>query len=100
MPLTEDPQVIAESVAERSLGADIQDVDDGEQAGPDWTVISAPEDYGEDFYRVDTTGLRDDAQMGDRLFIYVEESADGYELTQVEATNLCRRGVTDEGLCL
>lgn len=74
--------------------------DEGESMGPDWTLISTPEDYEEEFYRLDVLGMMDDSVGGQRLFVTVEEAADGYELAQVESTQLCLRGVSEDGLCL
>ncbi|GAA1818456.1 SH3 domain-containing protein [Nesterenkonia flava] len=100
VPPAEDPQAIAEGVAERlaDAGEDITD-DDGEPVGPDWTLITTPEETGEDFYRIDVTGMMDDSVAGHRLFVTVEEQADGYALAQVERTLLCSRGVGESGLC-
>lgn len=104
VPPTQEPRAVAESVGERASGGD-PDQDESEadhdvaDYGPDWVVITEPQDYGEEFYRVDLTGQMDDSVAGDRFFVYVEEHADGYQLTQVEATTLCSRGVTDDGRC-
>ncbi|WP_150460484.1 hypothetical protein [Nesterenkonia ebinurensis] len=99
VPPAEDPQLIAEGVAERSLGEDGEMIDEhGEPMGPDYTLISTPEDHGEEFYRIDVLGLMDDAMAGYRLFVTVEEAEGGYELIQVERTLICSRGITD-GLC-
>lgn len=98
VPPAEDAQTIAEGVAERAAG-------DGpdQQREPERTLISTPEDHGEDFYRLDVTGLQDDSVVGYRLFVTVEESGEeageGFELAEVEQTQLCRRGVTDDGSC-
>lgn len=94
VPPAEDAQTIAEGVAERAAGDG-----SGQQNGPEWTLISTPEDHGEDFYRLDVTGLHDDSAAGYRLFVTVEESGESFELAEVEQTQLCRRGVTDDGLC-
>lgn len=93
VPPAEDAQTIAEGVAERAAGEDTD-----QDPGPEWTLISTPDDYGEDFYRLDVTGLMDDSLAGYRLFVTVEDTGEGYELTQVEQTQLCQRGVA-EGLC-
>lgn len=93
VPPAEDAQTIAEGVAERAAGEDT-----GQDPGSEWTLISTPDDYGEDFYRLDVTGLMDDSLAGYRLFVTVEDTGEGYELTQVEQTQLCQRGVA-EGLC-
>lgn len=104
VPPTEESRALAESVGERASGGEpgqdeTEEDPDATDLGPDWVVITEPEDYGEEFYRVDLTGQQDDSVAGDRFFVYVEEQADGYQLTQVEATALCSRGVTDDGLC-
>ncbi|WP_300343519.1 hypothetical protein [Nesterenkonia sp.] len=96
VPAAEDPQRIAESVAQRAAE---QHAEAG-VPGPEWTLISTPEDYGEDFYRLDVLGLADDSQAGYRLFVTAEPTAHGHQLHHVESTALCRRGVSDDGLCL
>lgn len=98
VPPAEDPQTIAEGVVERYTEPWREDgaIPDAGQV----TVISAPEDYGEEFYRVDATGMPDDSGAGARLFVTVEDAGDGYQLIQVERTRICQRGVSDEGLCI
>lgn len=98
VPAAQDAQAVAEDVAERYSEPWREDgttPDAGQIA-----VITTPEDFGEEFYRVDVTGMPDDAGAGARLFVTVEETADGYELTHLERTQLCQRGVSDDGLCL
>lgn len=94
VPPAEDAQTIAEGVAERAAG----DVS-GQEPGPEWTLISTPDDHGEDFYRLDVTGLPDDSVAGYRLFVTSEEAGEGFEVAEVEQTQLCQRGVSDDGLC-
>lgn len=51
---------------------------------------------------VDVLGLADDAAVGERLHVFAEEdpSGESFGLKSVEATTLCGRGVTDDGLCV
>lgn len=104
VPPTEEPRALAESVGERATGGEPGEDDAGEDAdaydyGPRWVVITEPEDFGEEFYRVDVTGAMSDSGAGHRFFVHVEQQADGYQLTEVEATALCYRGVGESGLC-
>jgi hypothetical protein len=50
----------------------------------------------------DVVGLLDDAQLGWRLHIFGQptEGGEGFSLKSVEATALCGRGVTEDGLCV
>jgi hypothetical protein len=64
-----------------------------------WAVVTTPEDTGDGAYRVDVTGMPDDAQGGERLRVVVEQRDGVSRLGQVERTPLCHRGVSD-GLCL
>lgn len=50
----------------------------------------------------DVVGLADDAQLGWRLHIFGQptEGGEGFSLMSVEATALCGRGVTEDGLCV
>jgi hypothetical protein len=49
---------------------------------------------------VDVLGSGDDSVAGERLHVFGEPVAGGVVLRTVEATVLCLRGVTDDGLCL
>lgn len=98
VPPAEDPENIAAGVGER-YGEPWREDGVVEDAGQ-VTVVSGPEDYGEEFYRVDVTAMPDDSGGGARLFIHIEETADGYELTQVVRTVLCLRGVSEDGRCV
>ncbi len=51
---------------------------------------------------IDVVGFPDDAVEGERLHIFGQplESGEGFSLMAVEATVMCRRGVTEDGLCL
>lgn len=63
-------------------------------------VVDGPTvgDLGE--ITVDITGYRDDSVLGERLRIFaVEEGGESFRLRTIEATTLCRRGVSD-GLCV
>jgi len=57
-------------------------------------------DLGEVIY--DVVGFGDDAMRGLRLHIFgaPTEGGEGFSLKSVEATSLCARGVTDDGLCV
>jgi hypothetical protein len=65
-------------------------------------VVDGPTvgDLGE--VTVDVIGLGDDAQGGERLKIFAEPGPAGARFTvrTVEATALCSRGVTGDGLCV
>jgi len=66
------------------------------------TISGAPSvgDLGE--ITVDVLGLADDAQLGYRLHIFGQPTAggEGFSLMSVEATSICGRGVTADGLCV
>ena len=50
---------------------------------------------------VDVIGLGDDAQGGERLKIFAHRAPPGrFTVRTVEATALCSRGVTNDGLCV
>lgn len=56
-------------------------------------------DLGEVIF--DVVGFPDDAVAGVRLHIFGQPTEDGtFSLKSVEAISLCRRGVTDDGLCV
>lgn len=65
-------------------------------------VVDGPtvRDLGE--ITVDVIGLGDDAQGGERLKIFAERAPGGGRFTvrTVESTELCSRGVSDDGLCV
>jgi hypothetical protein len=65
-------------------------------------VVDGPttDDLGE--IAVDVIGLGDDAQGGERLKVFAEPHQDGsgFTVRTVEATALCSRGVTNDGLCV
>lgn len=65
----------------------------------DHVLLTTPDYAGEPFYRVDVTGMKDDAQAGERLFVTVGENDGSYAAEKVERTLLCHRGVSG-GLCL
>jgi hypothetical protein len=94
VPRAETMVAIAEAVAAlRSSGAEGQE--------PQLTVVDGPTvaDVGE--ITVDVTGYADDAQLGERFHIIAEPdpSGEGFTVRTVEATALCARGATAEGLC-
>jgi hypothetical protein len=68
----------------------------------DITVSVEPSagDVGE--VTIDVVGLGDDAVRGERLHIFGApiEGGDGFSLMSVEATVMCGRGVTDDGVCV
>jgi len=82
----------------RTVAADVV----GEQTEPEprVVVVDGPDvgDLGE--VTVDVLGYPDDAVLGERLRIFAEaEGGESFRLRTVEATTLCRRGVSD-GLCV
>lgn len=92
IPASDGPQGVVAAVAEQAT-----------RGMGDWLLETTPDYAGEPFYRVDVTGMQDDAQAGERLFVTVREDAgeNGREYTvdTVERTLLCHRGVSG-GLCL
>jgi hypothetical protein len=67
--------------------------------GSEMVVTPTVGDLGEVTF--DVVGLLDDAQLGYRLHIFGQptDGGEGFSLMSVEATALCGRGVTAEGLC-
>lgn len=65
-------------------------------------ISSAPTvgDLGEII--IDVVGYPDDAVKGERLHIFGQplESGEGFSLMAVESTVMCRRGVSQDGLCV
>ena len=56
-------------------------------------------DLGEVIY--DVVGFADDSVYGVRLYVYGQPTdGGGFDLKSVEATALCRRGVTADGFCV
>jgi hypothetical protein len=91
-PVADTMVQLGEEVARDVAGADASSVD--------IVVVDGPSvgDLGE--ITVDITGYRDDSVLGDRLRIFaVEEGGESFRLRTIEATTLCRRGVSD-GLCV
>ena len=92
-PAAETMQKLADTVARRVASS---------EPPSRIVVVGAPAvgDLGE--ITVDVIGLGDDAQGGERLKIFAEPepSANRFRLRTVEATALCSRGVTPEGLCV
>lgn len=63
------------------------------------TVVSNPTEDRPDF-TVDVTGAQDDSGIGIRYHFRTESDGGQVAVSAVEATALCRRGVTDDGSCL
>lgn len=65
------------------------------------TVVAAPTAGDLAEITVDVIGLGDDSVGGERLKVFAQPDHDGggFTLRTVEATSLCSRGVTDDGLC-
>lgn len=84
------------------LGLVVAGTQASDEPRSDIVVVTAPTvgDVGE--VVVDVVGLGDDALAGLRLRVVggIPDSGDGFFLTLVEATALCARGVTGDGLCL
>lgn len=77
-------------------------VDGSDGPVPDVVVVDGPSvgDLGE--ITIDIVGLPDDSGLGERLHVFATPAEDGGSFTvrTVERTVLCRRGATDDGLCL
>jgi len=84
------------------LGRAVARVRAGDDPEADIVVVDGPTvgDVGE--ITVDVVGVGDDAVGGDRLKVFAEPGSDGGSFTvrSVEATTFCRRGVTDDRLCV
>lgn len=89
----------AETMVE--IGEAVAAVRAADAPDPQVTVVDGPTvgDLGE--ITVDVLGYADDAQRGERLAVFAEPNPDGETFTThtVEATALCARGVTADGLC-
>lgn len=68
--------------------------------GKEGQIITTPEGTGEAFYRADITGVPDTSIAGNRIFFWIEEAEAGYTVKKIDGTTLCRRGVSEEGLCV
>jgi hypothetical protein len=95
--VTEEYRDLPPAETDRELLAAVGQRSTGGMA--DWIVLTTPDYAGEPFYRVDVTGMKDDAQAGERLSITVEQVDGGYGIATVDRTLVCRRGVSG-GLCL
>lgn len=84
------------------IGEQVAALRAGDAPEPDVTVVDGPTvgDLGE--ITVDVLGFADDAQRGERLTVFAEPLPDGetFRTRTVEATTLCARGVTADGLCV
>jgi len=92
-PSTETMLELGQVVASQQAGDELPE--------PDIVVVDGPSvgDLGE--ITVDVVGYPDDAVLGERLHVFAEPDPGGESFTvrTVEATTLCRRGVS-EGLCV
>lgn len=72
----------------------------GDEEGVTFVMSVRPEvgDLGEVTY--DVVGMPDDSVLGFRLHVFGDPGDESFTLRSVEQTTLCRRGVTDEGLCI
>lgn len=72
-----------------------------EEPRSDIVVVDRPGDDGEGPIVVDVMGLGDDAVTGERLRIWTTPvEGGGVGWSRIEATLLCTRGLSDEGVCL
>jgi hypothetical protein len=90
----------AETMAD--LGNRVADLLKSEEPASRVVVSAAPTvgDLGE--ITLDIVGLGDDALAGYRIHVFGEpaEAGDGFLLNSVEATLLCSRGLSEDGLCV
>jgi hypothetical protein len=97
-----DPAGRPTAASMRELGQGVARLRASEEPASDIVVVDEPPvgDLGE--ITVDVIGLGDDAVGGERLKIFAEPGSGGRPFTvrTVEATSLCSRGVTGEGLCV
>jgi len=94
-PVAETLVQLAEAVAADAAG------EGGEETDPRVVIVDGPSvgDLGE--VTVDVLGYPDDAIYGERFHLFAEEEgSESFRLRTVEATTLCRRGVTPEGVCV
>lgn len=95
LPAQQSEAAVADAVAEEAL-AQLPELDE-----EDAVLVRAVGDSTEEELQVlDFAGLPDDSVRGDRLVITVGPEAGEWEVTEVEATPICHRGVSEEGLCL
>lgn len=85
----------------RKLGRMVAETRASEAPRSSITVVAAPTAGDVAEITIDVIGLGDDSVGGERLKIFAEPDRDGggFTLRSVEATLLCSRGVTDDGLC-
>lgn len=101
-----DPARLPRAGTMLDLGTEVAELraptDVGGGPTPDIVVVDGPHvgDLGE--ITIDVVGLADDAVLGERLRIFGQPDPGGesFTLRTVEATTLCRRGVTDDRLCV
>lgn len=98
-----DDRPVADTLVQlaEQVGGDAFGGEEGVGPEPRIVVVDGPTvgDLGE--VTVDVLDLPDDAVLGERLKIFAEEEGgESFRLRTVESTTLCRRGVTDEGLCV
>jgi immunoglobulin-like protein involved in spore germination/sporulation and spore germination protein len=93
---------IPEAETMLDLGTMIAESFDPGEGGFRYEMVTPPSvgDLGEVTF--DVVGLLDDSQLGWRLHIFGQptEGGEGFSLMSVEATALCGRGVTEDGLCI
>lgn len=80
----------------RALGAG-----PGEEEGAVTAVVVDGPHVG-DLHEIvlDVVGFGDDSVMGERLHVHAEAAGGEFTLRTVESTAICRRGVTEGGMCL
>lgn len=93
---------IPEAETMLELGMMVAESFDPGEGGFRYEMVVTPTvgDLGEVTF--DVVGLLDDSQLGYRLHIFGQpvESGEGFSLKSVEATAICGRGVTSDGLCV
>jgi hypothetical protein len=88
--------------AARTLrGLVVRVVDDLTRRSPDLRVTVVDDPRGDrPTFTVDVTGAEDDSGIGARYLFHTQADAGGVTVSTVESTALCRRGVTEDGLCV
>lgn len=94
LPSGDDMAQLAELVARDRAPAD----DGGLE--PTITLVDGPRTGDLVDATVDVTGYADDAVVGERLHVLADAEGGVLTVRNVEATVLCLRGVSDDGLCV